>query len=668
MKLIPSAISVQKLKTSILPLLIIVLAWAIFILPSALNPSIFYLDDPSSLRIAKSLATDPHFPRPDAFSGRYFPFYWLYYGLLFKLFGVDLSIFYFIQAVFFLCSLVLTYQIVKKLTSSNTSGILAALLALTASPVAENAYTLSKAEPKILLYVLAGIYLSIIYIEKNGSKRVFCSWATCISIASLAFIATLTKETAAIFLLFTFSCLFFTIFYNQVLRPSCRLNVRPCLIVFLISSVSILSARTLFYILRPVNGLSLYTSFKIDLPLVLLNLKFYLLQQPDIVAEAIAATVLTILYLLKRHESCPRHRITVTSIFLTGLVYLAGQLVWRWPTGYYLLLPAFFFAIVAVTTIHSFVNVPRLKIIAYTASALLLVSRIYSIPYFSYIASIQKSQSVIYSEAIENYVLKAKSGERLVVEEWPFYAEPIVQSNHLIHDLFGRDDLQVVGVRDILDNTPADADTIKLYNITAIPDKSSRAPRKNDFVLALPGTTQSYWFLRGVSPSTNDRGSVYKTNSYKLQSIADSRVERQYLGFKSTFSLPEIQTFSKSFKLYQVLNPWPEFDWDGKWSDGWISDKAKCTIHIPVPGKIYHLKCSAQGNLVPLALTIKRDAKVIIQTTLKKSGPFDFELPLASADESKAVSIQFNVNKTFNPKKLGISTDDRNLGLIIEIK
>jgi hypothetical protein len=356
----------------------------------------------------------------------------------------------------------------------------------------------------------------------------------------------------------------------------------------------------------------------------------------------------------------------VCALFFTGVAYVLGLLIWRWPLGYYLLVPSSFFSIAIAIMLRSLFRPSISNRIGYIAVVLILLTRVYSIPYFSFIAHAQKYQDKIYTEAIGHYIRTAKSGERLIVEEWPFFIEPVVQSNRLLK-IYRREHLLVEGVQDILNNMTISAETMKLHQVSEVPDIKSRQPRKDDYILALTGNRLSPWMLRGISPFLNEKESVYKVRGLDLEMIATDNIKWNGVEFTAPFLLPKLRTYSNGYSLYKVKDSLPTFFWEGRWSDNWISSKAKCSLRVSKPGKRFTFEVFVSEHTIPTSLNIIKDNKIIKKVTLDKAGPFSFTLDNFSAAKDGFVHVEFNAEKTFNPKNLGLSNDNRNLSVRLRV-
>lgn len=658
--------SAEDIWPIILPLLIIILIWGLFILPSCFSPHWSYLDDPTTLLMSKLIAADLHIPKPDGESGRYFPAYWIYYTVLFHFFEFDLAGYYIVQALMFLLTLFLVHSIVVNITQSRLAGFFAAFLVATASPVAENIYTLSKAEPKVLFYLLCAVYL-FMRMGKVTYGRKTISLISWIGITLLIIVSILTKETAAIFVVFAATGMVISLLLNKECNRIDIHSVKSYLFLFIGSIGAILLTRGLFYALRPSVSANIYISYPINLDLFLNNLKIYAWQQPDVLFLGLLTLVLGIVSYKQRDEGNREDFVFACAWFLTGAAYVLGLLIWRQSFGYYLLIPVSFFSIATVILLSRLYRSSIYKKIGYIAIALLLLTRVYSLPYFSFIAHAQTSQDKIYTEAISTYMQIANPGERLLVEEWPFFVEPVTQSNRLLK-FFGKEHLIVAGVQDIINNMEISADILKLYQVSEIPNRESRYPRKNDYILTLTGNRQSPWVLRGISPFLNEKGSVYKARGLDLEMIATDNIKWNEVVFTAPFLLPKLRTFSNGYSLYKVNDPLPTVIWEGRWSDNWISSKAKCSLRVIKPGKGFTFEGFVSEHTIPTSLNIMKDNKIIKKVNLDKSGTFYFTVEISSREKDDFIHIGFNTEKTFNPKDLGLSNDNRNLSVQLSVR
>ncbi len=700
----------------ILPLCAIIFLWGIFILPSAFDPHWFYLDDPTTLLVGQSLAADFHLPRPDGVTGRYFPAYWLYYALLFNFFSFNLTGYYAVQALIFLLTLLLVYAIVIRTTRSEYAGLLAAFLVATASPVAENIYTFGKAEPKVLFYLICALYLFILSEHVNNAGKKIgigdavksrksspnvmpaqagiqtSSWrkpgtrkhwtpafagvttfykfiriVSWIGMTVLMTVAILTKETAMVFFVFAASGGAIGWLLNKKGYGINKYDIKPYLFLLTGSVCSILFGRGLFYLLRPPLSAENYTSYAMSREIFLDNLKFYAGQQPDVLVMGLLAAVVMVISYIKMRGENSKNFIFAGSLFLTGSAYMLGLLIWRRPVAYYLLVPAAFFSLAIVIMGWSFYRPSISNRKGYLIIALMLMTCLYSIPYFAFIAHALKAPGKVYTEAIGHYMQVAKPGERLLVEEWPFFVEPVIQSNILLKNILGKGELSVDGILDIINDMAVPADALKHNMVSKIPDRKSRYPKENDYILTLTGDRQSPWVLSSISPFLNEKGSVYKQRGLEMEDIATGNVKWRGIELTVPFIRPKLRTYSAGYHLYKVKNPQPAVAWEGRWADGWIGGKAQCSLKVSKQKTDFIFNGFVTEYTIPSSLRISSGNRIIKKVLLDKAGPFSFTLELLPAGMTGFVHFEFTTEKTFNPKERGLSNDNRNLGVQIKV-
>lgn len=121
-------------------------------------------------------------------AGRFRPVYWQYYSGLYRLIGANPWIFYLLHAAMFTAIVALVILLVRRLGGNRMQAFIAGIVALSAGPVIENFYTLSKGEPLQTFLVLAGL---LVIQSLAGSKTkwgrvlIFCASALMFVLASL---------------------------------------------------------------------------------------------------------------------------------------------------------------------------------------------------------------------------------------------------------------------------------------------------------------------------------------------------------------------------------------------------------------------------------------------------------------------------------------------------
>jgi hypothetical protein len=644
------------------PWLLLFGLWMSIILPSTFHPQWTYLDLPYVLKTI-SLAPPSHLLTQSQISGRFFPFFSISYALIFKIWGFNLYGYYLVQAVFFLIVLGLMYGLVRRITHSLLIPLLTIFLISTASPVAENFYTICKQDPLALLFVSLLICLCHRHMETDSLARSGRKWLLLATIGCIALLALLTKETTAVFIVFPISGAVLAYFFSKwKVLPDTGL-FRSFGWMTLFAAAALGAVRVLCSALKPVNSSQVYISYPVNKELIFSNLDFYWNQQPDVVLTGIGALSLLII-LFVRKEAFPRQFIFSWALFLTGTAYFVGHLFWRWPLGYYLLIPSTLWAAAFAISLGFLPPSGWGRIFFYAGLALIFLTRIYSLSYFYYIARAQKTQDQIYTAAIEKYLQLAKNGERLIVEQWSFYEEGVQQSNILVKQIFKRPLLKVEGVHDLLEGRTVPQEILGLFGASAA-EGQNREPRESDFILTFTGKGHSSWFLRGVAPFPNQHESEYKNGGMLMDLRAGKEIRWKYLNEAAPFRSLNFQEYRKGYLLYQVKDPSTFMSWKGRWRDGWIGEKAQLSLNLKNPKEELVFQGTLPSFATPNSLTVRWEGRVLRKIDLRDPGIFSFRMQLKPSSGSPTVELEIAAEKTFIPKEIGLNPDTRILSVQI---
>ena len=391
------------LHKKIFSFIFIILVWSMLILPSCLFSNFSYLDDPTTVHWAQSfLEKNYKLLLPDNVTGRYFPVYFLYYALVHSIAGANPLGYYFVNSIIGLLILFLIYYITLKLTDSKLFAILSVLVGISSPPVAENFYTISKSEPRLLFIILIIYLLFISFITRTRRKNI----VTCILwvvISILVIMAFYIKETAIFILIFPLSGFVLLHYFIRKNQYKDKKGVKEFYLLFIVcSSISILTGRILYLYLRSPNSTSNYVDYTVTIHLIMNNFIFYTTQQPEVLfLGVISLILLLIIFILKRFELKDneiKYFIIACSLNLTGFGYLVILLIWKGALGYYTLIPAIMFSI----TFSFALNLYCKKIChkpVYVILLFLVLIKIYSLSYFVYIAYTQKLQDIVYNKA-----------------------------------------------------------------------------------------------------------------------------------------------------------------------------------------------------------------------------------------------------------------------------
>lgn len=468
----------------------IVVLWGILILPSIKIDAWFYYDDPTTFAMGRAPLGNFQWMKALPGSGRFFPLFWLYRGITFALVGPSLPGFYGVQAGVILVTALLFFALVWRLTQRPSAGTLAVGLFLTGSPVAENAYTLGKAEPLQLL-LFDGLLLTLLAFAHASRPR---SAAFALGVVALLQVACLwAKETGIVAwpLSVTLAILIVLLRGPQPVAAP----IRKAGALLAVSIATLVAAKAYQASVSVPVEPGAYSAWTITPALVLSNLRFYLVQQPDLALTAGASFLLLPAAWKSARNGDARERLSIAfaaSSLIAGCCFTAGILVWRFSLGYYLYPASGLFG-VAVTLF--FFATPRPASIGprgglLLAAAALAAGRLVSLPYAHYVATSQAAMAQVYTAAVKEFVRLAPPNARLFGESWPDSSEAVYQTNLLLSDYLRRPDLHVNG---------------RVGGATDPSTGAPLAPRPGDFLLSFQVYKPALWSLRGVGPLVSDQ-------------------------------------------------------------------------------------------------------------------------------------------------------------------
>ncbi|MFF2157532.1 hypothetical protein ACFVVQ_19765 [Paenibacillus chitinolyticus] len=642
----------MKATGRLLPYFVSFLMSLLVIYPAIRGAGWFYLDVPTIVLRGSEIINNLSLLLPDN-SGRYVPFFWTYYALLYNFFGSNVSYYFVIQAIIIISTSFVGIMIMKMYTRNIFWICIGLVLFYTSSPLAENAYTLGKHEHLVLLLLFLIILLSISYIKNASNKKI-------IAIFILTILANWTKETSMALIVFPLSIMLITLITTKLRNKYfLKVTIHVTIAVFLGIAIS----RVIYYLLDR-SETHTYTSYDINLNLIKSNLIYYIKNQPDVFIIGLVSLVLFLIF-YKRYasdEKMASFYSIIGGLLLFAWAYILGLLLWRWPFGYYFYIPSSIFSLVFILIISSIERKSKFLLIAlYTA---IIVSRTYSIAYNYYIAMSQVSMTQLYTKAVNDYVANGKNS-KLFVENWTFYEEPTSQTNLLVKKIFGRDDLEVVGLADIYNPTMITPEIRELYQINNIPDQAHRTPKKGDYVLVFSGYKPAYWNLRAVTPVNYNQSKTMEAGvNLELESSEDKTSKTLFseaTSYKIKFGNTHL-----GYKLYKVLEGGALGLWKGRYEDGWITKHATYSTNVDSNQEKIVLSIHAPKYVLPANLTIKVEEQQSVNYEIKNEGEQIIELDISKYKDKK-VNLDFLLDKTFVPKNEHVNNDTRELGVQIEI-
>jgi hypothetical protein len=161
--------------------------------PRLISPQFGLFDDPKSLTIWKQMNQGDWNWFSELSRGRFRPFYWLFFALVYRLAGENPFWFYLVNTLLFVFTTASISYLVLHKTKKHLIAAAAGTLFALSGPIAESYYTLSKGEPLQLSVLL----LSLVLIVKYPSTRTRLGKIGTVFACTIAiFLAMVSKETS----------------------------------------------------------------------------------------------------------------------------------------------------------------------------------------------------------------------------------------------------------------------------------------------------------------------------------------------------------------------------------------------------------------------------------------------------------------------------------------
>lgn len=321
-----------KSKSLLITLLPFVIAVLIMI-PRLVSAEFGLLDDGFILNEARgNLAGTPSI-RLFMEAGRFRPFYWLYFTLIYILVGPNPFWFFFGHLILLLLLLAEIRSLMKHLGAQSGQILLTSLLFLFTVPIIENYYTLSKGEVLQLVFILAGLICLQKLIESSCARK---TWTYSI----LAFISMLSAIWAkgTTYIMVPLAALWSAYVLYQRKRIPYK-ERRAYLIFFgvvlVVTAVSLLILSLLGTTLA--SGDSYASQYVLSLQAIVSRaprwMTLYAFYFPYLLP--LVVMVLVVLFNKSHHHSSARHNL----VFIGGwiLAWSTGFLPWDYAEAFYLL-------------------------------------------------------------------------------------------------------------------------------------------------------------------------------------------------------------------------------------------------------------------------------------------------------------------------------------------
>lgn len=641
-----------------------------FSLPIIVLAGFFPLDMPTLFNIGDDLSRYASFIlNPHNGSGRYFPVYWIYHVINFKIFGAWVGGHYIVQCALFFGVAALLGWAASSLSGIGWVGFALIPFLYLGSPVAENLATIGK--PETLSALLLTSLLALFY--RGLARETDFRLSIWILVSLLFCLAMWTKETAVVLFVGALAGLGTSAALRRTSGRAQFDSLRPYWKLLAALMAGYLLCKAPYFVFSANKSGANYTDYSITLSLIAENFEFYALQQPDVILGGGVCTGLLVIYFLKNRRAVGADSVVpwrlpfVVCLCAIAWAYYCGLLIWRWAMPYYMLLPSLLFKVCLVCVLawfsHESVRIGRWWV--RVSKCYVVAAVLYGGLSFYYVAGSQIGYSIVYSDALDQFLRLSVPESRLVVESYPFYAEQIEGTGSLLSRL-GQSH-RVSGVADALDPAVnSNAGILKLLKVTpeSLSENYSNLPRRGDYLIAFTGNKLATWFLRGVTPYYNEDSLMKRMGMYEMDLVASRESYLPALYINTWSKLPSAGMTSVGYKLYRVKSDAPRMVWRGRYPDGWIGNTATLLVN-PEYGKRVVLRLSAPDftlpNKVLISLPDGKRKEVVFNNSDEQ------RVVLSEEPLHYPVSFRVEVEKAISPASLGMNKDSRRLGLRIDL-
>ena len=383
--------------------------------------------------------------------GRIMYAYLLHNWLVGRAAGFDPSGWYLVQSIELLFSMVFLALSAWLATRRFSVAAFVAFLFASTAPLAENFFTVGKAEPKLAFSISLLVLMSTWYFTRRGAGsglKKFVFWGV---FFMLGLMTPFFKETGIVvvpWLLVVAIALPFQVRGRTggKLKRWVGFLVGQAIVIGLVFLMAKLAAVKAF------AGRD-YTTFKSSLAVCRSHLLFYWKQTPDVIVLFLVVFVFLAVLIKRRVSADPTvmsdERIPLAlGLWVSSALYIAVLVVWRLTMPYYML-PVSVMLIASLGLVMKH-HLSGTKV----AMLVLLLTRFHTLPYNYYVAFAQRAHDWQESKAVEA-VIAAKPGHSRIFDTATFsFCEPPIQRNILLK-WAGADRVRYVGVGEAFSEAPA---------------------------------------------------------------------------------------------------------------------------------------------------------------------------------------------------------------------
>lgn len=605
----------------------------------------FPLDLPTVMVLNKAYGIWGIFSAPST-TGRYWPLSQFISCLVTQFFGNNVLFQWTVQYLLFIVMTLLVWRIAWLLCRNRIAAFGAVTLCICATPMSENVFTIGK--PEITLSVMMLACLFFMYDVLFGKREV----TSYVLFGVFSFLSFITKETSAILL----PMLILVGVYVFCFLPDKKDKLKA--IVVLISES--FGAYMVYYSIKSklVTDNS-YIAYEMGISVVLEATKYYLKYCWDIVLIGLLSFVSCVknLYVQKKtaqnQEQINREALSVI-LNIVGWGYLAGICLWRSNMVYYAFPSVIFFAGSFAVSLQQIKNKGKKVMVCWGIP--MAIALLYGGWNGYLVSAATRDVSSMFSESIDFMLCNEQITGKIYVENYSFFEEPPYQINRLL-DLYEKD-LEVVGIKEMIDQTIPGDETLRLYGYTK-EDYLERASHDGlqigDYVLLYENRRNNWLPCRETNPS-NEGEEKLEQFGLVLERIAGNQIKRsgRFLSLTGIRKADEVTGWT----IYRVIGNQNGLSLDTEWED-WLGetntvisvDNENC-IKIVLEGAYEHFfsdlnaDCQIEGRTIPCELIIN-DEENRYQLTIDTKD---------ITDSNFAITICFS--NSFIPSQLYAESND----------
>lgn len=316
-----------------LPLLVCVL----LMLPRLASPQFGLFDDGKTITTAKEMAKDFTYFTFEADQGRFRPVYWLYFSIIYWIFGLKPFWFFLGNAIVLTLSTWMLMNFTQMVTGKRFQAWTAGLLFVLSGPVIESFYTLSKGEPlQVALLLLAMLSSAWMFRTIVTWKRLLFGLLGMLAIFS----AMSVKETSIVMIPVSLAWLLLAWMRQRrsaqpLSQPGWGVKAIAALVVFSISGSGLFLVLRRMMISTVLTGGSYTNDYSIQAQTILSSLVRWAGWSVRDFIFILPLLLLVMLWWSARRESLDRGFILDALVWMGG--WAAIYLPWFFMTEYYML-------------------------------------------------------------------------------------------------------------------------------------------------------------------------------------------------------------------------------------------------------------------------------------------------------------------------------------------